>query len=217
MFRRRYAVSSTVARFSRRVHAESLAVTGIRTQRVAIGLALATCLVAGCGTSEPPPTPSPPPQKPTLSLSVAATQISSHAEEIRQAFADDDPAAAHDALHDIGRLLQDLPNLPDVAQLAQPAQEEIRQASETLLDAFTRLDGVLHGGEAVAWDEVGDAIETALGQLSNHAGPVLGAAAGEASSSHEHDESDGDHDHDGHDRGEGDHGGDQHEGHDHDE
>ena len=52
------------------------------------------------------------------------------------------------------------------------ASDELKQASETLLDAFMKLDGVLHGGEEVTWEDVGDTISEALKKVAPHAGTL---------------------------------------------
>ena len=69
---------------------------------------------------------------------------------ICKAFADGSPDDAHDQLHDVGKLLEKMPELAaEGGDLAAEKLTEIDQAVEELFDGFGQLDGTLHGGDAV--------------------------------------------------------------------
>ena len=53
------------------------------------------------------------------------------------------------------------------------------------------LDGVLHGGEEVSWDDVAAAIDEGLAVLAPHAAPDDDGDGDD----HDHDEHDSEHDH----------------------
>jgi len=98
--------------------------------------------------------------QPTFRDALAA--IIEHDERIRAAFAADDTAAAHDDLHAIGHLLEDLSKLAGTAGVAIDRQAVERTAG-VLFDAFSRIDDKLHGGGGSTYAEEAKTISRELG------------------------------------------------------
>ena len=179
---------------------------------LALTAAVLSTLPAGCQPAQPPAAQAPQQEEPAMSLAQSTRLIQDHAEKIREAFGNEDPVAAHDEMHEIGNLLTELPELPEVAKLPAPQQAELQVAAESLLDAFMQLDGVLHGGADVSWDDVGDKVAEGMQTLKPHAAPAAATPDDEHDHDHgadddhghdDHDHENGDHDHDDHDHGDG--------------
>lgn len=80
-------------------------------------------------------------------ISDSVDQLEEMAKAITAAFAKGSPADAHDELHEIGHLIESLPELAKEEQLPAQSQTKVSEICETLMDAFGELDGVFHGGE----------------------------------------------------------------------
>lgn len=101
--------------------------------------------------------------------SEAVAQLSKFRDEIKVAFDNGAPDGAHDALHEIGEVIEALPALAaKQGDVDQAAAADIKGAQKTLMDAFGKLDGVLHGGEAIEYSSIGPDIQTALDTLKEH-------------------------------------------------
>jgi hypothetical protein len=112
-------------------------------------------------------------------------------EEIKEAFLAGKPADAHDQLHQIGAAIEALPALAKKAGIE--AEEEVKQVTDDLMDSFTKLDGVLHKGPEVKWEDVSEKIDAAVKKIEGW----LPEGGHEEHASHDED---GDHDeHAGHD------------------
>lgn len=86
---------------------------------------------------------------------------------IADAYAKEDPHLAHDALHEIGHVIETLPELAKEAGLSEEAQAAVVSASENLMDAYAALDEGMHGGEEIGYDEVEQKIQDAMASLSS--------------------------------------------------
>ena len=96
-------------------------------------------------------------------------QLGKFRDEIKAAFEKGSPGDAHDALHEIGEIIEALPGLAaKQGELDQATTDAIESAKESLMDAFTKLDGVMHGGEAVEYSTVGPDIQTAMDTLKGY-------------------------------------------------
>jgi hypothetical protein len=84
--------------------------------------------------------------------------------KIRTACEGDDPDAAHDELHSIGHLLEELPGLATTAG-APLDGEAVRRSAGVLFDAFSRIDDKLHGGEGSTYAEEAETIGRELGSF----------------------------------------------------
>lgn len=87
--------------------------------------------------------------------------------EIRDAFAAGEPKEADGAVHGIGHLLQDLPELAAEQSLAEADQQQVKEAVESLMDSFAAIDERIHVGEEAGktYDEVATQIDAALAEL----------------------------------------------------
>ncbi|NBU41712.1 MAG: hypothetical protein EBS51_13115 [Planctomycetia bacterium] len=110
----------------------------------------------GAGKTTPPVDAS----QPTFRDAVAA--IIDHDERIRAAFEADDPDAAHDDLHAIGHVLEDLPKLAGTAGFAID-RKAVERSAGVLFDAFSRIDDKLHGGTGSTYAEEAKTISKELG------------------------------------------------------
>jgi hypothetical protein len=107
-------------------------------------------------------TPAADASQPTFRDALAA--IIEHDERIRAAFEADDPAAAHDDLHAIGHLLEDLPKLAGTAGVAID-RKAVERTAGVLFDAFSRIDDKLHGGGGSTYAEEAKTISRELGSF----------------------------------------------------
>jgi hypothetical protein len=97
--------------------------------------------------------------QPTFRDALAA--IIDHDDRIRAAFEAGNPDAAHDDLHAIGHLLEDLPKLVGTAGVAIDRTAVDRSAGN-LFDAFSRIDDTLHGGTGSTYAEEAKTISREL-------------------------------------------------------
>ena len=81
--------------------------------------------------------------------------------KIQAACAADDPAAAHDELHAIGHLLEDLPELATTTGLPLD-RAAVARAAEVLFQCYSRIDDKLHGSEGSTYAEEADTIAREL-------------------------------------------------------
>ena len=81
--------------------------------------------------------------------------------KIQAACAADDPGAAHDELHAIGRLLEELPELATTTGLPLD-RAAVARAAEALFQCYSRIDDKLHGSEGSSYAEEADTIAREL-------------------------------------------------------
>lgn len=81
---------------------------------------------------------------------------------IGAAFEADDPDAAHDDLHVIGHVLEDLPKLAGTAGFALD-RKAVERSAGVLFDVFSRIDDKLHGGTGSTYAEEAKTISKELG------------------------------------------------------
>jgi hypothetical protein len=74
------------------------------------------------------------------------TKLKEFNEVISVAMESDDPDAAHDPLHEIGSLLNRLPELAADTDLAESDWEEVNQEVDKLFEAFKEVDVAFHNG-----------------------------------------------------------------------
>lgn len=143
--------------------------------------------------------------------SEAVHEIEGLNEQIKTEFEAGKGEDAHDALHEVGQLLEELEALAKKDGVSGDDLNKIVSAAEQAFAGFSKLD-TFHGeSEEVAYSEVGDSISEAMTTLESFV---------KEGSGHDHDDDHAaDHDeHDGHDHdedGEATHEDDHDEGHDH--
>lgn len=84
---------------------------------------------------------------------------------IAKAFADGDLDAAHDPLHEVGHVLDELVSLAKKDGVSEEGISAIESAVNTLMDNFGAVDEKFHGEEGKDYSEVKDAIDAAMEQL----------------------------------------------------
>ncbi|MFG0264689.1 MAG: hypothetical protein ACF8AM_05975 [Rhodopirellula sp. JB055] len=99
------------------------------------------------------------------SFAEAIEQINDMGNKITSAFAEGEPDNAHGELHDIGHLIESLPDLAKKAGLPEPKLEKVGEVTETLMDAFGELDHTLHGGEKADVEKISSTISTQMEEL----------------------------------------------------
>ena len=99
------------------------------------------------------------------SFAEAIGQISDLGSKVTAAFAKGEPDDAHDELHDIGHVIECLPELAKRAGLPETKQKTVSEVTEALMDAFGELDGTLHGGEEIDVEEISKTISAQIEEL----------------------------------------------------
>ncbi len=84
---------------------------------------------------------------------------------IRDAFAKSDKDAAHDPLHHVGHLLEDVAGLAEKASLSAEQLTAVKKAKEELFDGYTKIDGMFHGAKEVKYEDLAKDLDTALAVL----------------------------------------------------
>jgi hypothetical protein len=150
-------------------------------------LASATFTFVGCGksdmNSERPPvsideleSDSPSGHKHAETYPEAVAELEEMNKTIASAFANNDVDAAHDPLHEVGHVLDELPGLAKKQELGDEAVAAISAAVETLFDAFGKVDEKFHGGEGATYDEVKAKVDSSMDVLRKYL-PASEAAA----------------------------------------
>lgn len=129
-------------------------------------LGVMTCLVAGfalsgltgCDTGTSSATGA-------VDAAAAVTKLAGLATEVKAAFEGGDPHDAHDQLHVIPEVLDQLVDAAKAAGLSEANQSKVLEAVESLFEQFSKLDEGMHGGEQIGYDAVGPQIDSALNSL----------------------------------------------------
>ncbi|MCA9010076.1 MAG: hypothetical protein KDB01_10035 [Planctomycetaceae bacterium] len=104
------------------------------------------------------------------SLSDALNELTTMRNSVRDAFAKNDPDAAHDPLHEVGHVLEAIPELAKKENAAAENQAAIEKSVNDLMDAFGRVDKTMHGQEGSTYSEESATIDAALEALSQACG-----------------------------------------------
>ncbi|MEM8736246.1 MAG: hypothetical protein AAGG44_18595 [Planctomycetota bacterium] len=100
------------------------------------------------------------------SFAEALTSITSMKSNICKAFANKTPDDAHDELHEVGHLLEEMPSLAaKVEGISKEQLAKVEAAVEELFDGFSELDGTLHGGADVDVAALEKQLTDAIGAL----------------------------------------------------
>jgi hypothetical protein len=91
------------------------------------------------------------PGKPAVDFPAAVAEVVRLDDTIRKAFAAQDTAAADEPIHAIGHLLEQLPELAK-AHGAGVDVDAVTKSSGLLFEAYSRIDGKLHGGDGSDYD-----------------------------------------------------------------
>ncbi len=139
-------------------------------------LPLSALALAGCGKPTAPTVTNigPPPvdeheehaHKHPETFAEAVEQLSTFKSEIQTAFTSGDPDSAHDALHEVGHVLEELPTLAEKVTEDAEERKAVVEAQEKLFTAFGKLDETMHGGEDVKYETLQADIDAAMEALS---------------------------------------------------
>lgn len=73
-----------------------------------------------------------------------------------------DGDTAHDPLHEVGHVLEAMPELAKKEGLSDDDQTAVNGAVATLMDAYNEVDKGMHGEEGKSWEELKGDIDSAL-------------------------------------------------------
>lgn len=104
------------------------------------------------------------------SLKDAIAELESMRNTIRDAFAKNDHDAAHDPLHEVGHVLEAIPELAKKEKVTAENQAAIEKSVNDLMDAFGRVDKTMHGQEGSSYKEESATIDAAIEALSQSCG-----------------------------------------------
>ena len=82
--------------------------------------------------------------------------------KIRDAFAVRDPNAAHDPLHRMRSLLEDVNRLAEESELHEAVRDSVAAAVEQLVDSFAAVDRRMHGKAGMCYHDVSPRIDDGL-------------------------------------------------------
>ena len=102
-------------------------------------------------------------------FAAAVEELVKERDTIRDAFAKNDAEAAHEPLHEVGHLLEAMPEL--AAKGPAPADAAVvKEVSNELFELFGKVDEKLHGTEGSTYEEVAEKIDAGVKRLQEQAG-----------------------------------------------
>ncbi|MEY3457796.1 MAG: hypothetical protein RL215_953 [Planctomycetota bacterium] len=99
------------------------------------------------------------------SLADALVELDDLHAVISKAFNDKKPDDAHDPLHDVGHVLEEIVELAKTENVPADRIATIETSVKALFEGYGELDKTMHGGEGKTWEEVSGAIDEALKNL----------------------------------------------------
>ncbi|MBC8355440.1 MAG: hypothetical protein H8E66_25970 [Planctomycetes bacterium] len=104
---------------------------------------------------------------PSGSLADAVAKVERLASSIQEAFTAGDFEKGHGPLHEIGHLLEALPDAAAIAPLSSTQKQRLKEAVDSLMDGFGTLDERLHSGsnDGRSYADVAAQIEEAMAKL----------------------------------------------------
>jgi len=115
------------------------------------------------------------------SLKDAISELTSLRDTIRDSFAKNDLDTADNKLHEVGHILESIPELAKKEQVSAENQTAVEAAVNTLMVAFGNVDKTMHGQEGSTYSEESETIDKTLTALTVACGiaAVSEEAAGE--------------------------------------
>lgn len=109
----------------------------------------------------------------------AVASLAGLRDTIRDAFAAKDDDKAHEPLHEVGHLLE---HLPELAGKHTPPIDSaaVKSDADELFDLFGKVDEKMHGAEGAAYADVADKIDAAVDRLQKLLTPEDSHALSEA-------------------------------------
>ncbi|MEZ6100975.1 MAG: hypothetical protein R3E01_18705 [Pirellulaceae bacterium] len=116
---------------------------------------------------------------------------------ISTAMDNSDPEAAHDPLHDVGKLLEAMPDLAAETDLPESEWNEIKSEVGRLFEAFGDIDSAFHkqdGDKVAAYESAKATIDEGIAAFEAKI-PLLGETASPEDDGHDDEDHDHDHEH----------------------
>jgi hypothetical protein len=88
--------------------------------------------------------------------------LRSHHDAIRDGFQSGSPEQAHDPLHEVGHVLEALPELAADADLSASDIEALQSAVDQMFAGYGAVDDAMHSGEEPDYDAVAEQLEESL-------------------------------------------------------
>ena len=88
-----------------------------------------------------------------------------HFETIRDALGENDVSTAHDPLHEVGHLLENLPKLADQAGLNAEDLATAKAAITAMFEAYGQIDQAIHGDKDVDYESVREKLDQGMADL----------------------------------------------------
>jgi hypothetical protein len=95
----------------------------------------------------------------------AVTVLRGHFETIRDALSENDVDTAHDPIHEVGHLLEGLPDLAGKAGLTSQDLAAAQAAITAMFEAYGQIDKAIHGGEEADYEAVRDKLDKGMADL----------------------------------------------------
>jgi len=108
-------------------------------------------------------------------LKDAIAELTTLRDTMRDAFAKNDLDAAHDPLHEVGHVLEAIPELAKKENVSAESQTAIETAASTLMDAFGAVDKTMHGQEGSSYSDESEKIDAAMASLVDASEPAASA------------------------------------------
>ncbi|MCL4202297.1 MAG: hypothetical protein KJ000_07365 [Pirellulaceae bacterium] len=88
-----------------------------------------------------------------------------HFETIRDAFTEKDLDKAHDPIHEVGHVLEGLPELAAKAGLTEQDLAKAQAAVAAMFEAYGKIDQAIHEGEEADYEAVRDKLDQGMADL----------------------------------------------------
>ncbi len=99
-------------------------------------------------------------------LEGAMKELAGFKTAIQKAFEDKKPGSAHDALHEVGHVLEELPELAKKEEMSEENIKTLKDAVDVLFDGFGELDKSMHGKTGKSYEEVAKSLDDAMTTLN---------------------------------------------------
>ena len=93
------------------------------------------------------------------------TMLKEHYQEIKLAFEAEQPEGAHDALHCIGDLLENLPKLAKQAGLDDDQMTTVQQSVDKMFEAYGQVDDAMHHNQTPDYAAVAKTLDDEMAAL----------------------------------------------------
>jgi hypothetical protein len=103
---------------------------------------------------------------PPADFASAVAELQSLYETIRDAFQSGDQDKADNALHQVGHLLEALPELAGEAGLGEQELAQAKSASSAMFEEYGNIDEAIHSGKEPDYEAVAEKLDTAMAELS---------------------------------------------------